>query len=102
MVDNASRDGSLDGLPESPEIRVIRNSANVGFATACNIGMQASSAPFFLFLNPDCYFLPGALATLLNGLQSGDRVGMVGGLLVNEDGTEQGGGRRAVAVESSG
>ena len=26
----------------------------------------------------------------------GDRVGMVGGLLVNEDGTEQGGGRRAV------
>ena len=26
----------------------------------------------------------------------GDRVGMVGGLLVNEDGTEQGGGRRTV------
>ena len=96
VVDNASHDGSLEGLPESPQVRIIRNPANVGFAAACNIGMQAASAPFLLFLNPDCYFQPGAVATLLAGLQSGDRVGMVGGLLVNEDGTEQGGGRRAI------
>ena len=96
VVDNASHDGSLDGLPESPRIRVIRNPTNVGFAAACNVGMQASSAPFFLFLNPDCCFEPGAVATLLAALQSGERVGMVGGFLVNEDGSEQGGGRRAV------
>jgi GT2 family glycosyltransferase len=96
VVDNASHDGSLDGLPESPCIRVIHNPTNVGFAAACNVGMQASSAPFLLFLNPDCCFEPGAVATLLAALQSGERVGMVGGLLVNEDGSEQGGGRRAV------
>ena len=42
VVDNASSDGSLDGLPESPCIRVIRNPTNVGFAAACNVGMQAS------------------------------------------------------------
>lgn len=96
VVDNASHDGSLEGLPESPQVRIIRNPANVGFAAACNIGMQAASAPFLLFLNPDCYFQPGAVATMLAGLQSGERVGMVGGLLVNEDGSEQGGGRRAV------
>ena len=96
VVDNASHDGSLDGLLDSPHIRVIRNHTNVGFVAACNIGIDASSAPFLLFLNPDCFFEPGAVATLLSGLQSVDRVGMVGGLLVNEDGTEQGGGRRAV------
>ena len=96
VVDNASSDGSLDGLPESPHIRIIRNPANVGFAAACNIGVQAAAAPFLLFLNPDCYFRPGVVTTLLAGLQSGDRVGMVGGLLLNSDGTEQGGGRRAV------
>ena len=96
VVDNASHDGSLEGLPESPQVRMVRNPANVGFAAGCNIGMQAASAPFLLFLNPDCYFQPGAVATLLAGLQSGERVGMAGGLLVNEDGTEQGGGRRAV------
>lgn len=96
VVDNASHDGSLKGLPESPQVRIIRNPANVGFAAACNIGVQAASAPFLLFLNPDCYFQPGTVATLLARLQSDDHVGMVGGLLVNEDGTEQGGGRRAV------
>ena len=96
VVDNASSDASLDGLQDLSQVCVIRNPANVGFATACNIGVQASSAPFLLFLNPDCGFRPDAITRLLAGLQSGDRVGMVGGLLVNEDGSEQGGGRRAV------
>lgn len=96
VVDNASSDASLDGLQDLSQVCVIRNPANMGFAAACNIGVQASSAPFLLFLNPDCFFQPDAIAPLLAGLQSGDRVGMVGGLLVNEDGTEQGGGRRAV------
>jgi GT2 family glycosyltransferase len=96
VVDNASIDGSLDSLPESPHISVIRNSANVGFAAACNIGIRASSTPFLLFLNPDCSFQPGAVSILLAGLQSSERVGMAGGLLLNEDGSEQGGGRRAV------
>ena len=96
VVDNASSDASLDGLQDLSQVCVIRNRANVGFAAACNIGVQASSAPFLLFLNPDCFFQPDAIAPLLASLQSGDRVGMVGGLLVNEDGTEQGGGRRAV------
>ena len=96
VVDNASHDGSLGGLPELPHIRVIRNPANVGFAAACNIGIGASSAPFFLFLNPDCVVQLGAVSILLAALQSASRVGMVGGLLVNEDGSEQGGGRRAV------
>ena len=88
VVDNASSDASLDGLQDLSQVCVIRNPANVGFAAACNIGVQASSAPFLLLLNPDCFFQPDAIAPLLAGLQSGDRVGMVGGLLVNEDGTE--------------
>ena len=96
LVDNASSDASLDGLQDLSQVCVIRNPANVGFAAACNIGVQASSAPFLLFLNPDCFFQPDAISPLLAGLQSGDRVGMVGGLLVNNDGTEQGGSRRAV------
>jgi GT2 family glycosyltransferase len=96
VVDNASSDASLDGLQDLSQVCVIRNQANVGFAAACNIGVQASSAPFLLFLNPDCVVAPDTLRTLLATLQSGERIGMVGGLLVNVDGTEQGGGRRAV------
>lgn len=96
VVDNASSDDSLDGLADLPHVRIIRNPANVGFAAACNIGLQASSARFLLFLNPDSFVQPDTVARLLAGLQSGDRVGMAGGLLVNPDDSEQGGGRRAV------
>jgi GT2 family glycosyltransferase len=96
VVDNASTDASLEILQDLSQVCVIRNSTNVGFAAACNIGIGASSTPFLLFLNPDCFFEPDAIVTLMAGLQSGELVGMAGGLLVNEDGTEQGGGRRAV------
>jgi len=96
VVDNASHDGSLDALAGLAPVHIIGNPTNVGFAAACNIGMQAALAPYVLFLNPDCSFQPGAIAALLRVLQSDERVGMVGGLLVNDDGTEQGGGRRAV------
>ncbi len=96
VVDNASSDSSLDGLSALPQIRIIRNTRNLGFATACNIGVQRATAPYLLFVNPDCYFQPDTMATLLAELQSGARVGMVGGLLVNPDGAEQAGGRRAV------
>ena len=100
LVDNASSDSSIEECVRQFEgdcrLRIIRNKTNVGFAAACNIGIQASSSPFLLFLNPDCFFQPDAVSILLAALQSADRVGMVGGLLVNEDGTEQGGGRRAV------
>jgi len=96
VVDNASHDGSLEAIAELPQIRIIHNPANLGFAAACNVGMRAASSSYWLFMNPDCFFRPGAIATLVGALQSDARVGMVGGLLTNSDGTEQGGGRRAV------
>ena len=96
VVDNASNDDSLAGLPNLPALRIVKNSSNVGFATACNIGARQASAPVLLFLNPDCSFKPGALAELLNAMTADIQVGMAGGLLANVDGTEQAGGRRAV------
>ena len=96
IVDNASKDGSLKLVAEMPNVRVIKNTFNLGFATACNQGAKSTSAPILLFLNPDCTFMPVALANLLATLLEGDQVGMVGGLLVNFDNTEQPGGRRAI------
>jgi len=96
VVDNASTDGSLDALLGLSSVQIIKNSANVGFAAACNTGAQVASAQYLLFLNPDCSFDPGALAVLLDSMNVNEKVGMVGGLLTNSDGTEQAGGRRAV------
>lgn len=96
VVDNASQDASLESVEGLPHVQVIRNPENVGFASGCNTGLRVSTAPYVLFLNPDCSFKPGALAELVNVLESGPQVGMVGGLLTNVDGSEQVGARRAV------
>ncbi len=54
VVDNASSDGSLDGLDfASPPFTPIRLTRNHGFSAACNIGAEGSTADYLLFLNPD-------------------------------------------------
>nr|WP_315187133.1 glycosyltransferase family 2 protein [uncultured Albidiferax sp.] len=100
VVDNASRDASMDECAQlysaDRRLALIRNSANLGFAAACNIGYLQAKGDYILFLNPDCFLEPMAVANLLAALHGDSSVGMVGGLLMNLDGTEQGGGRRAI------
>ncbi|MDO9451025.1 MAG: glycosyltransferase family 2 protein [Rugosibacter sp.] len=96
VVDNASQDGSLGAVQSLPNVRLISNAQNLGFAAACNQGIAVAKADNLLFLNPDCTFELGTLVELLTHLHADAPTGMVGGLLVNPDGTEQGGGRRAI------
>ncbi|MDD5580372.1 MAG: glycosyltransferase family 2 protein [Methylobacter sp.] len=96
VVDNASSDGSLKSLADVPQIKIIRNTLNTGFSAGCNKGLKAANADYLLFLNPDCSLDPHAIYELIQALKSDESVGMVGGLLMNPDGSEQGGGRRAV------
>jgi GT2 family glycosyltransferase len=49
-----------------------------------------------LFLNPDCVLEPTTISHLIAALDERGDSAMVGGLLLNPDGTEQQGGRRAV------
>lgn len=100
VVDNHSSDGSLEFLESEfgrdTKLRIVRNPANQGFAKACNRGFGSASGEFVFFLNPDCELEIGATACLLEAIQADAKVGMVGGLLLNPDGSEQAGGRRAV------
>ena len=96
VVDNASTDDSLAVVEGLSGVRIIRNSANLGFAMACNRGSRIASAPFLLFLNPDCTIEPDALSQLSAILRADERAGMAAGVLTNIDGTEQPGGRRAI------
>jgi GT2 family glycosyltransferase len=100
VVDNASRDDSLAQLEAvfrgDQRLKIVRNRENLGFAAGCNIGADHSSGSCLLFLNPDCVVAPGSVKNLMRVLTDYPDVGMVGGLLVNPDGTEQAGGRRAI------
>ncbi|KIO49291.1 glycosyltransferase family 2 protein [Nitrosospira sp. NpAV] len=100
VVDNASTDLSLElcteHFPQEPKLKIIRNTTNLGFAAACNIGIAQAMGAYALFLNPDCVLSAGSLRRMIQVLETSPDAGMVGGLLTNEDGTEQAGGRRAV------
>lgn len=100
LVDNASVDRSMDEVTRrfggGTRLRVIRNSTNLGFAVACNIGAEVATGQFVLFLNPDCALEAGAVSQLRLALDADPKAGMAGGLLLDIDGKEQGGGRRAV------
>ncbi|MCU0610162.1 MAG: glycosyltransferase family 2 protein [Candidatus Eisenbacteria bacterium] len=79
VVDNASTDGGADVVRNAaPGAQLFVNTANRGFSAACNQGAAMGRAPFLLFLNPDAYFLPGALRTLTDHLASAPNLGAVG------------------------
>lgn len=100
VIDNASSDDSLTELtsshPDDPKLHVIRNHKNLGFSAACNIGWNYASSSYVMFLNPDCVLELDSVRRLFQALEDFPEAGMVGGLLVDPDGTEQGGGRRAI------
>ena len=93
VVDNASSDGSAAELARRfPTITVDALDANIGFAAATNRGIRSLSGDNILLLNPDTELLPGALMALRRALHSMPHVGLVGGLLLNPDGSLQSSG----------
>ncbi len=54
MVDNASKDGSLELVKEKfPQVTLIENQENTGFDKAVNQGILASKTPYVILLNND-------------------------------------------------
>jgi GT2 family glycosyltransferase len=72
VVDNASTDGSVDGLEgQHSLVEIIRLDRNVGFGAANNIGVQAAAdCTWIALLNPDAFPEPRWLETLLEAARS--------------------------------
>jgi GT2 family glycosyltransferase/ADP-heptose:LPS heptosyltransferase len=89
VVDNASTDGTVELLRERyPQVRLLCNEANLGFAVANNQGIRTSSAPFIATLNNDTIPDPGWLAALLRPFEADDadpRLGAVASKMVFAD-----------------
>ncbi len=65
LVDNASADGSADFVAQNfPEIRLIRNQDNSGFAAANNQAARLAQGQFIIALNPDTQVSAGWLEAL--------------------------------------
>lgn len=87
VIDNDSRDGSAREATRShPGVRLIENSENRGFAAAVNQGINATTAPFVLLLNPDAEILEGTLGGLLKVARDRPSVGAIGPVVRDPDG----------------
>ncbi|MDW8184270.1 MAG: glycosyltransferase family 2 protein [Anaerolineae bacterium] len=91
VVDNASTDDTIPWLrAQHPEVHVLANPTNRGFAAANNQAMAQARGRYFLLLNTDTLPQPGSLAALVDYLEHHPEVGIAGSSLLNPDGTPQG------------
>ncbi len=82
VVDNGSTDGTHELLAEAegarPNLRVIRNENNRGFAAANNQGLTAASGSVLVMLNNDTIVTRGWATALARHLVSNPKLGMIG------------------------
>gem|GEM_PF-231674 len=87
VIDNASTDGSVEAIRKAyPQVTLIANQANRGFAAAVNQGLERKSAGHVLLLNPDMRVDAGVLARVVHFLDAHPKVGVLSGKLINEEG----------------
>ena len=116
FVDNGSTDGSLEFVRENfPEIVIVENKENLGFAGGNNRGIEVARGNFILTLNNDTELEVDFLERLTEVAEASDKdVGMwapkilsmedrktidsVGGLLFYPDGLARGRGRGELDV----
>jgi hypothetical protein len=86
LVDNGSTDGSVAwAQAHAPQIRLIANDTNRGFAAANNQAIRAGQAPYVATLNNDTVADPRWLAELARALDENPRRGMAAALMVFAD-----------------
>ncbi len=76
VVDNASSDGSVEAVKEKfPDVELVINKKNLGFAAGNNSAISKVKAPVVLFLNPDTEIVDGAIGKSYEYLLSNPDIG---------------------------
>lgn len=86
VVDNASPDGSAEAIAEAfPDVKLIAETTNHGFAPAHVVAMPHATAPWVLLLNPDTLVLNSAIDEVLSFAERTPDAGIWGGRTVYGD-----------------
>ncbi len=90
VVDNNSSDGSVALIRAAfPQVQVIANSDNRGFARANNQAIRESGGDFVLLLNPDTEIFDNCLGELTVWMRAHTDAGIASGMVLNPDHTLQ-------------
>lgn len=79
-----------------PKVRYITGHGNIGFGRGCNLGVRMSKGDRVLLLNPDSILPTDTIRHLYQQEKGLKRPYMLGARLVDEQGHEEGGCRRAL------
>jgi len=86
IIDNASKDDSiLQARHEFPNVIVVQNRKNLGFAKACNQGWRMSTGRYVYFLNPDARLTNNVCLIASQFLDSRLDIGIIGTKTLNLD-----------------
>ncbi len=91
VVDNGSSDNSVKVIRrEFPQVKLIENRENLGFARANNQAINKQSrARYFLLINPDTSFRANSAYEMIKFMDDHPQVGILGCKILNTDGTIQ-------------
>jgi GT2 family glycosyltransferase len=90
VVDNASSDGSAEMVKQIfPQVKLIENTENHGFAAANNQGMAIAQGRYVLLLNSDTVILDNAIAKTVAFADDHPDAAVVGCRVLNPDRTLQ-------------
>lgn len=90
VVDNASTDDSVQMVQtEFPQVKLIVNKENLGFARANNQALTRSTGRYRLLLNPDTVVPTGVLDYLVQFMENTPDAGVAGCAQIYPDGRRQ-------------
>jgi len=90
VVDNGSTDGSVEMVKEEfPQVKLIENRENLGFARANNQAIKRSRGKYILLFNPDTVFRVNSLDKMIKSMDNHPEIGILGCRVLNADGTIQ-------------
>jgi GT2 family glycosyltransferase len=90
VIDNASSDETPTHISDRwPQVTLLRETENRGFAVANNTGIRCAGGDAILLLNPDTVIQPGAIDSLLAALAAHSQAGVIGPMLLNLNGSLQ-------------
>ncbi|OGD85842.1 hypothetical protein A2164_00245 [Candidatus Curtissbacteria bacterium RBG_13_35_7] len=85
IVDNDSKDGSKEEIEKKfPEVYLIKNSKNLGFAKAINQGIKRANGKLIFVANDDLVFEKNSLKILVDYLLQNSQIGIMGGKIFSK------------------
>ena len=90
VVDNNSKDSTVQNIQKRfPQVCLIQNKKNWGFARATNQAIEKSQSRYMLLLNPDIVVQKDSIEAMLTYMDANPNVGVTGSRLLYPNGTLQ-------------